>query len=456
MAPLFYVVPMDPVPILGAGLAGSEAALQLARAGVPVVLHEMRPLVPTPAHQTDHAAELVCSNSLGSKLPDRAAGVLQAELVALDCQLLPIAKQNAVPAGAALAVDRDRFGAAVTARLQADPLIQLVRGEVKTIPTGPCIVATGPLTSEALATDIQQLAAAENLSFFDAIAPVVVAESLDCSIIFSAARWGKGEADYLNIPLNKEEYAQFVKSLLAAKTHRLKDFEAADPRAPQFFERCLPIEVLAARGHDALRFGPMRPVGLDDPRTGRWPWAVIQMRRENAAGTLYNLVGFQTNLRYGEQEKLLRSLPGMKNAEFVRLGSMHRNTFLNSPKLLTANLEFRRRQALFFAGQITGMEGYLGNIGSGLVAARNLVRRLLQLSPEPLPRTTLLGALTHHVAESPAKNFQPMKAEFGILPPLVPPVKKGQRRAAYAARSAAHIAEFRHNQDSDLASPSPS
>lgn len=436
-----------PIPVIGAGLAGSEAALQLAAAGHDVQLFEMRPVQPTAAHQTHHCAELVCSNSLGSKLPDRAGGVLQAELRALDCQLLPLAERCSVPAGQALAVDREQFGAVVTEVIEQHPRIELIREEVPTIPSDPvAIIASGPLTSEALADAIQQLAGTEHLSFFDAIAPVVHGDSMDRSIVFAASRWGKGEADYLNIPLNEEEYDAFVAQLLAAEKHELKDFEAADPRAKQFFERCLPIEVLAARGHETLRFGPMRPVGLDDPRTGRWPHAVIQMRTENTEGSLYNMVGFQTNLRYGEQEALFRSLPGMQDAEFARLGSMHRNTFLDSPKVLTANLEWRNRAGLFFAGQITGMEGYLGNIGSGLLAGQNAVARLEGRTPAPLPRTTLLGALTHHVAESPAPSFQPMKAEFGLLPPLETRTKKKERKAAYAARSAQDLAEhLRHN-----------
>ncbi|MDA1114054.1 MAG: methylenetetrahydrofolate--tRNA-(uracil(54)-C(5))-methyltransferase (FADH(2)-oxidizing) TrmFO [Planctomycetota bacterium] len=457
MAWLFYEVLMETVPVIGAGLAGSEAALQLAEAGFRVVLHEMRPIVPTAAHETENAAELVCSNSMGSNLPDRPAGVLQEELRILNCQLLPIAHANSVPAGAALAVDRDAFGKAVTAALEAHPNIELRRGEVLEVPeSGPCIIASGPLTSESLAASIQRLTGEEHLAFFDAIAPVVLADSVDRSIVFEAERWGNGDPDYLNIPLNKEEYKAFVDALLAAEKHELKGFEAEDPRAKQFFERCLPIEIIAARGFESLRFGPMRPVGLDDPRTGRWPRAVIQLRRENTLGTLYNMVGFQTNLKYGAQEALLRSLPGMQNAEFARLGSMHRNTFLDSPKLLTVNLEFREREGLFFAGQITGMEGYLGNIGSGLVAGRNLVRRLQGKLPEPLPRETLLGALTHHISEAPIKDFQPMKAHFGLLPPLVPPRKKDERRPAYAARSAARMEEFRHNQTPEMATPAPS
>lgn len=436
-----------PIPVIGAGLAGSEAALQIAAAGYPVRLYEMRPVKPTAAHETHHCAELVCSNSLGSKLPDRAGGCLQAEMRALGCMLLPHAEATAVPAGQALAVDRELFGARVTEVIESHPLIELVREEVETIPTDEvCVIATGPLTSEALAEDIQKLAGADQLAFFDAIAPVVHGDSLDRSIVFAASRWDKGTADYLNVPLNEEEYEAFVDGLLAAEKHELKGFEAADPRAHHFFERCLPIEVLAARGRDTLRFGPMRPVGLDDPRTGRWPHAVLQLRTENTEGTLWNMVGFQTNLRYGEQEKLFRTLPGMAQAEFARLGSMHRNTFLDSPKVLNALLEWRERPGLFFAGQITGMEGYLGNIGSGLVAGRNAVARLQAVEPLPLPRTTLLGALTAHVAESPAESFQPMKAEFGLLPPLPGRIRKKERKAAYAARSAADLAaHLRHN-----------
>lgn len=445
---------MEPVPVIGAGLAGPEAAWQLAEAGVPVILHEMRPIVPTAAHRSDHCAELVCSNSLGSRLEDRAGGVLQAELRALGSRLLELADENSVPAGAALAVDRDRYGAAVTAAMEAHPLIELRRGEVTAIPDAPvAVIASGPLTSDALAADIQRLTGTEHLSFFDALAPVVVTESLDRSVIFDAARWGKGDPDYLNVPLEKEHYDTLIAGLLSADKHELKDFEAADPRAKQFFERCLPVEVLAARGHDALSFGPLRPVGLFDPRTDRRPYAVLQLRRENTEGTLHNLVGFQTNLRYGAQEEVLRQLPGMANAEFLRLGSMHRNTFLDSPKLLTAGLEMRERPGLFFAGQITGMEGYVGNVGSGLLAGRNAVRRICGEEPEVLPRTTLLGALAFHVANSPAQSFQPMKAEFGLLPMLVPPRRKAERRAAYAERSAADLAAHRHNHPMPAVAP---
>jgi methylenetetrahydrofolate--tRNA-(uracil-5-)-methyltransferase len=272
-----------------------------------------------------------------------------------------------------------------------------------------------------------------------------VAESLNTEVIFAAARYDNGDADYLNIPLDKEQYYAFVDELLAAEKHAPKGFEANDPKAKQFFERCLPVEIIAARGRDSLRFGPMRPVGLDDPRTGHWAYAIIQLRKENLQGSLYNLVGFQTNLTYGEQERVLRTLPGMENVEFARLGSMHRNTFLNSPKMLDATMQFRKQQGLFFAGQICGMEGYLGNIGSGLIAALNMARLIAGQELVCPPRETLLGALCHHVSESPATSFQPMKAEFGLLTPLIPPVKKKLRKQAYADRSDAKMQEFRHN-----------
>jgi methylenetetrahydrofolate--tRNA-(uracil-5-)-methyltransferase len=406
----------------------------------------MRPQKPTAAHESGNCAELVCSNSLGSKLPDRAGGVLQAELRSLGCKLLPFAEQCAVPAGGALAVDRQQFSEVVTAAIDAEPLIELCREEVRTIPSdGFTIVASGPLTSDALADDIQRLSGNDNLAFFDAIAPVVVAESLNTEVIFAAARYDNGDADYLNIPLDKEQYYTFVDELLAAEKHALKGFEANDPKAKQFFERCLPIEIIAARGRDSLRFGPMRPVGLDDPRTGHWAYGIIQLRKENLQGSLYNLVGFQTNLTYGEQERVLRTLPGMENVEFARLGSMHRNTFLNSPQMLDATMQFRKQQGLFFAGQICGMEGYLGNIGSGLIAALNMARLIAGQELVCPPRETLLGALCHHVSESPATSFQPMKAEFGLLTPLIPPVKKKLRKRAYADRSDAKMQEFRHN-----------
>ncbi|HJM38903.1 MAG TPA: methylenetetrahydrofolate--tRNA-(uracil(54)-C(5))-methyltransferase (FADH(2)-oxidizing) TrmFO [Planctomycetota bacterium] len=438
--------PLDSIPVIGAGLAGSEAAWQIAEAGLNVSLFEMRPEHSTPAHQSSDCAELVCSNSLGSTLPDRAAGVLQTEIATLQSMLLEEARKTAVPAGQALAVDREKFAHAVTARLEAHPRIELVREEVQSIPKDPvCVLATGPLTSEAMAKSIADLAGSENLAFFDAIAPVVTGESLDSDIIFRASRWQAKEedgvsGDYFNVPLDKDDYEQLVDALLSAEKHPIKDFEAQDTHAKSFFERCLPVEVLASRGRDALRYGPLRPVGLFIPGSGKRPYAVVQLRTENKGGTLWNLVGFQTNLRYGAQEELLRSLPGMQNAEFVRLGSMHRNTFLCSPKLLNSALEWEARPGLFVAGQLSGMEGYLGNIGSGLLAGRNAVRKARGGPLENLPKDTLLGALALHVSEAPPEGFQPMKAEFGILPPLPRGIRKNDRRKVRAQRSKSALA----------------
>ena len=409
-----------PIPVIGAGLAGSEAALQLADAGYRVQLYEMRPVVPTAAHQSDHCAELVCSNSLGSKLPDRAGGVLQAELRALDCKLLPLAEACSVPAGQALAVDREQFGAHVTAVIEAHPNIELIRQEVHAIPDDPItIVASGPLTGEDLAADIQRLAGAENLAFFDAIAPVVYGESLDRSIVFAASRWDKGTADYLNVPLDEAAYELFVDELLAAEKHDLKGFESADPRAHHFFERCLPIEVLAARGRETLRFGPMRPVGLDDPRTGRWTHGILQLRKENTEGTLYNMVGFQTKLTYGEQKRVFRLIPGLENAEFARLGGLHRNTFLNSPKLCDETMRMQAMPRLRFAGQITGCEGYVESAAVGLMVGLFTAAEQLGKDVVTPPPTTALGALLSHLTGGAnEETFQPMNVNFGLFPPL--------------------------------------
>ncbi len=437
---------MHPIPVVGAGLAGSEAALQIAACGLSVRLFEMRPLASTGVHQGDRCAELVCSNSLGSRLPGRAAGHLQEELDLLGSRLLALAREHAVPAGQALAVDREAFAEAVTAAIVAEPRIELVREEKTALPEEPvAIVASGPLTSPSLAAALQDLAGREHLFFFDALAPVVVAESLDRKVLFPASRWNLGQPDYWNLPLGREEYTRLVEQILSAERHAPKPFEETAPGARAFFERCLPVEILASRGLDTLRFGPLRPVGLSNPRTGRRPFAVIQFRPENREGSLYNLVGFQTSLKYGEQERILRALPGMAEAEFVRLGSMHRNTFLCSPELLDPTLEFRQRPGLFLAGQVSGMEGYLSNIGSGLLAGRNAVRRARGEAPETLPRTTLLGALASHVATAPAASFQPMKAEFGLLPPLTGPRLPGaERRAALAARALTHLKTHLH------------
>jgi methylenetetrahydrofolate--tRNA-(uracil-5-)-methyltransferase len=426
--------------VVGGGLAGTEAAWQAAEAGIPTVLYEMRPQRTTPAHITGNLAELVCSNSLGSNLPDRAPGLLKNELRRLNSLLIGCAERAAVPAGGALAVDRERFAEEVTAALESHPNIRLIREEVKSIPEQPCIIASGPLTADTLAADIAKLAGQEYLYFYDAIAPVVSGESINMDIAFRASRYDRGEeeeGDYINCPMNREEYERFVEAVLNAETIPLHDFEREDPK---FFEGCLPIEQIARRGKDSLAFGPMRPVGLRDPRTGRRPFAVVQLRQDNIAGTLYNLVGFQTNLRYGEQEQVLRLIPGLETAEFIRMGHMHRNTFINAPTLLDPTMQYRARPDLFFAGQITGVEGYVGNIGTGLLAGMNAARLLKSEPLLVLPQTTMLGMLCHYVTHATPGDFQPMKANYGILPPLEsPPRGKRERAQAYSARALADL-----------------
>jgi methylenetetrahydrofolate--tRNA-(uracil-5-)-methyltransferase len=422
--------------VIGGGLAGTEAAWQLAERGHSVRLYEMRPQRQTGAHVSDRLAELVCSNSLGSKLPDRATGVLQRELVMLGSLLMQIAEQVAVPAGGALAVDRDAFSEAVTQAITAHPRITLIREEVTKLPEAtPTIVATGPLTSLALSEDLARITGQEYLYFYDALSPIVSADSIDMSIAFKAARYGRSdseEGDYINCPLNKDEYLALVAALREAPTIELRDFEREDPH---FFEGCLPVEQLAKRGERTLAYGTMRPVGLIDPRTGRRPYAVVQLRKDNLAGTLYNIVGFQTNIRWEQQRQILRMIPGLQNANFVRMGQMHRNTFINSPALLYPTMQFRTRPHLYFAGQITGIEGYMGNVATGLLAAINLSRQLRGLTPWVPPRTTMLGALAYYVTHAEEKHFQPMKANFGILPELEDAAGKTDRKAAYAARA---------------------
>lgn len=424
---------MTEVIIIGGGLAGSEAAWQLAERGFHIKLYEMRPNKMTGAHVSDRLAELVCSNSLGSKLRDRASGLLQTELSLLRSKLLMCAEQAAVPAGGALAVDREVFSDLVTTEVKSHPNITLIREEVTQVPDAPTIIATGPLTSSALAASIASLTGQEYLYFYDALAPIVTAESINMEVAFRASRYDRGDDDYINCPLNQEEYQRFIEALRGAEKAELRDFEQEDP---QFFEGCLPIEQLAVRGEDALAYGPMRPVGLRDPRTGQRPHAVVQLRRDNIAGSLYNLVGFQTNIKWGQQEEVLRLIPGLENAEFVRMGQMHRNTFINSPTLLHPTMAFRQRPDLFFAGQITGVEGYVGNIATGLVAALNMARHLQGKPGWVLPETSMLGALCHYVTHAEPKHFQPMKANFGILPDLPDRVRnKRDRYGAYADRA---------------------
>lgn len=427
-----------PVTVVGGGLAGSEAAWQVAERGVPVILYEMRPVKSTPAHTTDSLAELVCSNSLGSNLPDRAPGLLKNELRRLEAMILQAAEEANVPAGGALAVDRERFAEIVTERIVAHPLITLKREEVTRIPAGPTIIATGPLTSDALAVHIADLSGAQYLYFYDAVAPIVLAESIDMNIAFRASRYERGytdDGDYINCPLNEAEYNQFVEALCTAEKIQLKAFEEEEMKQ-NFFEMCLPIEEMARRGRQALAFGPLRPVGLRDPHTGRQPYAVVQLRQDNLAGSLYNIVGFQTNLRWGEQKRVFRMIPGLAQTEFMRYGMMHRNTYINSPVLLEPTMQWRTRPDLFFAGQIVGVEGYVGNIASGLLAGINVVRLVRGQALITLPKTTMLGALAHYVTHASPKDFQPMKANFGILPPLTTKIRgKRARYKAYVSRA---------------------
>ena len=489
---------MTDLVVVGGGLAGAEAAWQAAERGLRVELYEMRPSQMTPAHTSDRLAELVCSNSLGSNLPDRAAGLLKAELRRLGSFILECAECSAVPAGGAMAVDRETFAALVTKRVTAHPNIRLERREMAAIPGGPCVIASGPLTSNSLSEAIARLGGQEHLYFYDALAPIVAAESIDYGVAFRASRHGRNSpgspipeaktpggvagagvsgddetGDYVNCPLSRDEYGRFVEALVAAERITLNEFErsiiesgvavptalnlqspvstslAPDPQPlipDRFFEGCLPIEVLASRGFDSLAYGPMRPIGLVDPRTGRRPYAAVQLRQDNLAGTLYNLVGFQTNLVWPEQKRVLRLIPGLGNADFVRYGQMHRNTFINSPKLLEPTLQFRQRADLFFAGQITGVEGYMGNAATGLLAGVNAARLLQGKRPWQLPETTMLGALCWYVTHAEAKTFQPMKANFGLLPSLAAtsgrrPGKR-ERGQLYAERALADLEGF--------------
>jgi methylenetetrahydrofolate--tRNA-(uracil-5-)-methyltransferase len=422
--------------IVGGGLAGSEAAWQAAERGIRVRLYEMRPVRMTPAHTGPLLGELVCSNSLGSDQIARPSGLLKEELRRLGSLLIAIADRHRVPAGSALAVDREGFAAEITATLEAHPRITVIREEVVAVPEGMTIIASGPLTSSALSAALTELTGSEALYFYDAIAPIVEVDSIDFTVAFRGSRYGRGEqeeGDYINCPMTEAEYRRFVEALRNAERIPLRDFERDDP---SFFEACLPVEVLAGRGDDALAFGPLRPVGLRDPRTGKRPFAVVQLRQDDAAGTLYNLVGFQTNLRYGEQDRVFRLIPGLEHARFVRYGSMHRNTYLNAPRLLLPTLQFRRREDLLFAGQIAGLEGYAGNIAGGWLAGVNAARMLRGEPPLVPPPETMIGALMHYITHASPDHFQPMKANFGLLPPLERRVRgRRQRREAMAQRA---------------------
>ena len=417
---------MPELSIIGGGLAGCEAAWQAASRGVHVKLYEMRPQVPTGAHTGAFLAELVCSNSLGTQLEDRAGGLLKNELRCLGSLLLDLAEQTSVPAGGALAVDRQAFAEKVTQAIEIHPNIQVIRQEATEIPGGPTIIASGPLTSPSLSGAIQELTGRQHLYFYDAIAPIVSHESINMDIAFQDSRYRRGEqaeGDYINCPMIKTEYKAFVEALISAERIELKAFEMDLAKgvlagAGKFFEGCLPIEIMALRGRDTLAFGPLRPVGLMDPRSDRRPYAVVQLRQDNLAATLYNLVGFQTNLKESEQRRVFRMIPGLEHAQFVRYGQMHRNTFIYSPTHLRPTLQFVGREDLFFAGQITGVEGYVGNIGTGLLAGLNATRVVRGEPALALPRTTMLGALCHYITHANPDDFQPMKANFGIMPEL--------------------------------------
>jgi methylenetetrahydrofolate--tRNA-(uracil-5-)-methyltransferase len=446
------------IHVVGGGLAGSEAAWQIARAGLPVILHEMRPLRATDAHQTDGLAELVCSNSFRSDDAEHnAVGLLHEEMRRLDSLILRAGDQHAVPAGSALAVDRDGFSAAVTARLEAEPLIEIRREEVAGIPPKDwesVILATGPLTSPALSADILEFTGENQLAFFDAIAPIVYKESIDFSVAWYQSRYDRGSggdgADYINCPLDREQYTAFLAALLAAAKTQFKDWETDTP----YFEGCLPIEVMAERGTETLRYGPMKPVGLTDPRHGRAPHAVVQLRQDNALGTLYNMVGFQTKLKYGAQGDVFRMIPGLERAEFARLGGIHRNMFLNAPKLLDGELRLKVEPRLRFAGQITGVEGYIESAAIGLLAGRFAAAERIGETLAPPPATTAHGALLAHITGgATAETFQPMNVNFGLFPPIGPGpdgkrLKKRERKPAISARALADLATWTGSRES--------
>ena len=429
---------MESVTVIGGGLAGSEAAWQLARRRIPVRLFEMRPEKYTPAHHTEYFAELVCSNSFRASSAANAAGLLKEEMRRMDSLIMKCADAHQVPAGGALAVDRSGYAAAVTAALQGSPFIEIVREEVKEIPeTGIVIVATGPLTEGAMADATARFFGNEGFHFFDAAAPIVYAESLDASRIYRGSRYGKGEAAYLNCPMTKEEYIRFHEELCHAETAEIHGFENK-----KIFEGCMPIEVMALRGEDTMRFGPLKPVGLPNPRDGKEPYAVVQLRQDNEEATLYNIVGFQTHLKWGEQRRVFGLIPGLSRAEYARYGVMHRNSYIDSPGLLCATMETRKRKGLFFAGQMTGVEGYAESAASGIAAAVSVAARIRGREPEPFPQVTAHGALCHYISHYEGKNFQPMNVNFGLFPALERKVPKREKNQALAERALSALAVF--------------
>jgi methylenetetrahydrofolate--tRNA-(uracil-5-)-methyltransferase len=429
------------IHIVGGGLAGSEAAWQLAEAGWKVRLSEMRGVEATPAHQTDSLAELVCSNSFRSDDAEHnAVGLLHAEMRALGSLILREADKHRVPAGSALAVDREGFAEGVTAAIAAHPKIELMRERIDALPEGPAIIATGPLTGASLAEAVRAETGEDALAFFDAIAPIVHRESIDMSVAWFQSRWNKGDGhDYINCPMNKDEYLAFHGALMAGEKGEFREWEKNTP----YFEGCMPIEVMAERGVDTLRYGPMKPVGLDDPRTGRWPYAVVQLRQDNALGTLWNMVGFQTKLKYAEQVRIFRMIPGLQNAEFARLGGLHRNTFIQSPKLLDGTLRLKSRPNIRFAGQITGCEGYVESAAVGLLAGRFAAAELAGGTLAAPPPETAMGALLGHITGgAEAETYQPMNVNFGLFPPLPGKSRKADRKAMMAARAREKLAEW--------------
>ena len=437
------------VHIVGGGLAGSEAAWQLAQAGVRVRLSEMRGVEGTPAHHTDSLAELVCSNSFRSDdASSNAVGLLHQEMRALGSIIMAAADRHRVPAGSALAMDRDAYAAEVTRAIEGHPLIDVVRERVDALPaSGATIVATGPLTAAPLAASIAGETGSDALAFFDAIAPIAYRDSVDMSVAWMASRWDKSDTkDYINCPLDKDQYGAFVDALLAGEKTEFKEWERDTP----YFNGCMPIEVMAERGRETLRFGPMKPVGLDDPRTGRWPYAVVQLRQDNALGTLWNMVGFQTKLKHADQVRLFRTIPGLENAEFARLGGLHRNTFINAPRLLDGELRLRSAPHVRFAGQITGCEGYIESAAIGLLAGRFAAAEMAGAVLDPPPLTTALGALLGHVTGgAEADGYQPMNVNFGLFPPLDAAVRKADRKLGMTSRARADLARWMAESSSD-------
>ena len=433
---------MTIVNIIGAGLAGSEAAWQIAKRGVRVRLFEMRPVKQTPAHHTDKFAELVCSNSLRANTLTNAVGVIKEEMRMLDSVIIAAADKCAVPAGGALAVDRHEFSGYVTEKVKNHPLVEVINEEVTEIPEGITIIATGPLTTPALAEKIQQLTGQDYLYFYDAAAPIVEKDSIDMDKVYIKSRYDKGEAAYINCPMNEEEFDRFYEALISAEVVPLKEFEKEI-----YFEGCMPFEVMAERGKKTLLFGPMKPVGLEDPRTGKVPHAVVQLRQDDAAGTLYNIVGFQTHLKWGPQKEVLRLIPGLENVEIVRYGVMHRNTFINSPRVLKPTYQLKSNDQLFFAGQMTGVEGYVESAGSGLLAGINAAKLALGEDLVVFPEETALGSMARYITEADPRNFQPMNVNFGLFPPLSKRYKtKEQRGEKQAERALSKIQNFVNSQ----------